>query len=134
LTLKNQHTDQNIPLTGTTIPETLNSRLEPPESCVYRIDTENHQSELPRPIRTNRNIVFCSIEKTSIIALRLKAIPLSNEESGNSPCDLSKELSIAYTEIEELKAKLASLEDADTSTETASSVSDRLTGVLEILV
>jgi hypothetical protein len=134
LTLKNQHTDQNIPLTETTIPETLNLRLEPSESCVYRISIENHQSELSRPIRTNKNIVFCSIEKTSTIALRLKAVPLSNKESGNSFCNLSKELSIAYTEIEKLKTRLASLEDTDIFTETVSLVSDRLTGVLEMLV
>jgi hypothetical protein len=134
LTLKNQHTDQNIPLTETTIPETLNSRLKPSESYVYRISTENHQSGLSRPTRTNRNIVFYSTEKTSTIAPRSKAIPLSNEESGNSLCDLSKKLSTAYAEIEELKARLASLEDTDTSTETASSVPDRLTGVLKTLV
>jgi hypothetical protein len=46
---------------------------------------------------------------------------------------LSKELSVAHAEIEKLKARLASLEDADISSETASSISDRLTGVLETL-
>jgi hypothetical protein len=68
------------------------------------------------------------------MAPRSKAVPLSNEESGNSLHDLSEELSVAHTEIKELKARLASLEDADISSGTASSIPDRLTDVLETLV
>jgi hypothetical protein len=47
---------------------------------------------------------------------------------------LSEELSVAYAEIEELKTRLASLEDADIFSETVSSVSDKLTDVLKMLV
>jgi hypothetical protein len=46
---------------------------------------------------------------------------------------LSEKLSVAYTEIEELKAKLASLENADIFSETVSLVSDKLTSVLKTL-
>jgi hypothetical protein len=69
-----------------------------------------------------------------MVSVVTKAVSLSNKESGNSLYNLSEKLSIAYTKIEKLKARLASLEDVNTFSETVSLVSNRLTNVLKTFV